>query len=118
MGKIVYTLSASLDGFIERPDGDISWHRVDEELHSYFNEKFDAFGAFVSGGVTYRMMADFWPTADSAPESTPAMVEFARIWRTPMFPPGAELDLRLVDTRAFGNGVVLLRYARVTASRS
>lgn len=31
----------------------------------------------------------------------------------PLFPPGgARLDLRLVETRAFGNGVVLLRYAR------
>ncbi len=31
----------------------------------------------------------------------------------PLFPPGgARLDLQLVETRAFSNGVVLLRYAR------
>jgi dihydrofolate reductase len=184
MGKLVYSLSASLDGFIEGPDRDISWHRVDEELHSYFNEKFDAFGAFVSGRVTYEMMAEYWPTADTNPESTPVEVEFARIWRdkpkivysrtldhadwnttivreivpdevralkeqfegdlvvggpviaaqliphglidefhvnvmpvaigagTPMFPAGAAFDLTLVESRAFGNGVVLLSYAR------
>ena len=188
MGKLVYTLSASLDGFIEGPDRDISWHRVDEELHRHFNEKFDGFAAFVSGGVTYRMMAEFWPTADTNPESTPAMVEFARIWRdkpkivysrtlqhaewnttivrdivpdevralteqfdgdltvggpqiaaqliphglidefhvnvmpvvvgagTPMFPLGAEIDLTLLGSRAFGDGVVVLRYARDDAN--
>jgi dihydrofolate reductase len=29
----------------------------------------------------------------------------------PMFPPGSHVDLRLEETRTFGNGVVLLRYA-------
>jgi dihydrofolate reductase len=29
----------------------------------------------------------------------------------PLFAPGSHVDLRLVETRAFGNGVVLLRYA-------
>jgi dihydrofolate reductase len=29
---------------------------------------------------------------------------------TPLFPPGTALDLRLTETRPFGNGVVLLRY--------
>src|SRR6185436_12191585 len=56
-------------------------HRVDEELHRHFNEKFDVFAAFVSGRVTYEMMAEFWPTANTNPESTSAMVEFAHIWR-------------------------------------
>ena len=30
----------------------------------------------------------------------------------PLFPPDARIDLRLVETRTFGNGVVLLRYQR------
>jgi dihydrofolate reductase len=30
---------------------------------------------------------------------------------TPLFPPGRRVDLRLLGTRTFGNGVVLLRYA-------
>jgi hypothetical protein len=37
MGNIVYTLSDSLDGFIEGPDRDISWHRVDEELPTHIS---------------------------------------------------------------------------------
>jgi len=30
----------------------------------------------------------------------------------PLFPRGAHIDLQLLETRAFGNGVVLLRYGR------
>ena len=33
MRDVVLTATISLDGYIEGPDRDISWHRVDEELH-------------------------------------------------------------------------------------
>ena len=177
--------SVSLEGFFEGPGHDLSWHLVDEELHSHFNEQLGAMGAFLAGRVTHELMAEFWPTADADPESPPPMVEFARIWRdmpkivfsrtleradwnttilrevvpdeiralkaqpggdmvlgganlaatflrhdlvdelrlyvhpvvigrgTPFFKPSdSMIDFRLVDTRRFGNGVVLLRYER------
>ena len=189
MRKVILTMSVSLDGFIEGPNREIDWHMVDDELHSHFNEWLAAMGAFLSGRVTYELMAEFWPTADSDPSSTGPMVEFARIWRDmpkivysttlehadwnttvvrdvvpeevmalkaqpggdlalggadlaaafmrhdlideyriyvhpivigggkPLFPPssGVEVVLGLVETRAFGNGVVLLRYERPRA---
>ncbi|MFG3345972.1 dihydrofolate reductase family protein [Streptomyces sp. NPDC048018] len=81
-GKIVLFTSVSLDGYIEGEEHDIGWHRVDEELHRHFNEELAAMGGFVSGRRTHMLMADFWPTADADPESTPAMREFAEIWRS------------------------------------
>jgi len=81
MRKIVSMMSVSLDGFIEGPDRDIDWHLVDDELHRHFNEELSRMGAFLSGRVTYELMAGFWPTADSDPASTPPMVEYAGIWR-------------------------------------
>ena len=74
-------MSVSLDGYIEGPNRDISWHMVDDELHRYFNEQLSGMGAFLSGRVTHELMAAFWPTADTDPASTEPMVEFARIWR-------------------------------------
>ncbi len=74
-------LQVSLDGFFEGPRGEIDWHLVDEELHSHLNEKLAAMGAFLDGRVSYELMAGYWPTADQDPASTPAEVEFARIWR-------------------------------------
>lgn len=81
MRKVVLMMSISLDGYFEGPDREIDWHMVDEELHRYFNEKTRTMGAFLSGRRTHQLMADFWPTADSDPDSTEPMVEFAGIWR-------------------------------------
>ncbi|MCM2577217.1 dihydrofolate reductase family protein [Streptomyces meridianus] len=185
MRRIVLMMSVSLDGFIEGHRQRIDWHRVDDELHTHFNDRLRAMGAFLSGRVTHELMAGFWPTADSDPSLTGPMREFAAIWREkpkivysrtlesagwnttikrevvpdeireltaqpggdlalggadlaatfmehdlvdeyhvcvhpvligggkPLFP-AADTDrpLRLIETRAFGNGVVLLRYER------
>jgi dihydrofolate reductase len=81
MRKIVYSLSVSLDGFFEGPNGEIDWHRVDGELHAHMNERFGRYGAFLTGRVTHDLMADYWPAADRNPDSSPEEVEFASIWR-------------------------------------
>ncbi|MFF8710827.1 dihydrofolate reductase family protein [Streptomyces sp. NPDC015184] len=185
MRKIVLMASMSLDGFMEGPDREIDWHVVDDELHRHFNELLATMGGFLEGRVTYQLMEDFWPTADSDPSATETTVEFAGIWREtpkivfsrtlehvgrnatirreidaeemralkaqpggdlclggadlgaafmrlglvdeyrvyvhpvligrgkPLFPESAaRTGLRLVESRAFGNGVVLLRHER------
>jgi hypothetical protein len=38
MGKLIYAMMVSLDGFIEGPDGELDWHVIDEELHRHFND--------------------------------------------------------------------------------
>ncbi len=81
MRNIILMMSVSLDGFIEGPDRELDWHMVDDELHSHFNEQLSQMGAFLNGRVTYELMAEFWPTADTDPSSTGPMVEYARIWR-------------------------------------
>lgn len=183
MRKLILWMSVSLDGFIEGPNRELDWHLVDDELHNYVNDVLGKVGAFLSGRVTYELMADFWPTADADPASTGPMVEFASIWRDmpkivysstleqagwnttikqdvvaeeilelkaepggdlvlsgadiaaafmrhdlideyrlyvhpvvigagkPLFPASdTRIGLQLAETRAFGNGVVLLRY--------
>jgi dihydrofolate reductase len=79
--RIVLAMSVSLDGYFAGPDGELDWHMISEELHWHFNEHLRTMSAFLDGRVTYEMMADFWPTADADPASTPPMVDFARIWR-------------------------------------
>ena len=81
MRKVVWTMSVSLDGFMEGPNREIDWHRVDDELHQHFNDELRGAGAFLDGRVTYELMAEFWPTADADPASPAPVVEFARIWR-------------------------------------
>jgi dihydrofolate reductase len=184
MGDVIVMMSVSLDGFMEGPDRDIGWHRVDEELHTHFNQRLAAMRAFLDGRVTWELMAGYWPAADQDPDSSPAEAEFSRVWREmpkivysrtlqeagwnttivrevvpeevqalkaepgdlalggadlaaaferhglideyslyvnpvvlgagkPLFSAeNGRVDLRLVETRTFGNGVVLLRYRR------
>jgi dihydrofolate reductase len=79
--KIITMMSVSLDGFFEGPNHELDWHLINEELHTHFNEELGAMGAFLDGRVTYELMAEYWPTADEDPESSPPVAEFARIWR-------------------------------------
>lgn len=81
MGRIILMMSVSLDGYFEGLDRNISWHRVDEELHRYFNEQCRTMGAFFDGRVTHELMTEYWPTADQNPNASEPEVEFADIWR-------------------------------------
>jgi dihydrofolate reductase len=81
MSSLIYSMSVSLDGFVETPSRSLDWVQVDEELHSVFNDEARAMSAFLYGRRMYELMAGYWPTAEADPSATRAMVEFARIWR-------------------------------------
>ncbi len=81
MGKLIYLLNVSLDGFIETPDHSLDWTTVDDELHTWFNDQMRALDASLYGRRLYELMADYWPTAEDDPSTTDAMRDFARIWK-------------------------------------
>ena len=80
MGKLIYNLNVSVDGFIETPDHDLDWATVDDELHGWFNDQTRELDATLYGRRLYEVMAGYWPTGEDNPESTEVMREFARIW--------------------------------------
>jgi dihydrofolate reductase len=80
MGKLVYCLNVSLDGFVAAADGDLAWGSVDDELHAWFNDREQGLDASLYGRRLYELMAAYWPTADADPAATATMREFARIW--------------------------------------
>jgi hypothetical protein len=71
MRKIILMMSASLDGFFETADRDISWHLVDDELLRHLNEQFRTMGAFIFGRVTHELMASNRPVPPRCPLSSP-----------------------------------------------
>ena len=86
MSNVVVMQSISLDGYVEGPNREIDWHKVDEELHTYINGTFADTGAFLEGRVTFEMMQEYWTTADEDPAAPAPIIEFARIWReTPKY---------------------------------
>ena len=81
MRRLIYSMSVSLDGFVETRDHKIDWGFVDEELHAFFNEQSRGLGAFLHGRRMYELMAAYWPTADTIPGQTAVELDFARIWK-------------------------------------
>lgn len=81
MGKVIYSLNVSLDGFVETIDHGLDWAQVDEELHTWFNEQERAAEALLYGRRMYELMAGYWPTAESDPNASPVELDFARIWK-------------------------------------
>ena len=80
MGKLIYNLNVSLDGFIETPNHSLDWAIVDDELHTWFNDETRSLDATLYGRRLYEVMAAHWPTAEENPSSTETEREFARIW--------------------------------------
>lgn len=185
MGRLIYLMNVSLDGFVETPDHSLDWASVDDELHSWFNDQTRSVDATLYGRRMWEVMGGYWPKAEEDPSATDVMREYARIWNpmpkfvfsnsldhvdhdarlvrgdvgevlddvrrefdgdldvsgptlaaqfvqrglvdeyqlvvhavtlgagTPYWPKlDAPLRLRLTETRTFGSGAVLLRYAR------
>jgi dihydrofolate reductase len=70
MGKLVYSMNVSLDGFVETLDRGLDGALVDEELHTWFNDRARRTDAFLYGRRLYETMAAYWPTAESDPSAT------------------------------------------------
>lgn len=83
---LIYCMNVSLDGYVNDRDGSLDWSNPDDELHSWFNERFRNIEASLYGRRLYELMAAYWPTSDSDPSATEPMREFGRVWRrTPRY---------------------------------
>ena len=80
MGRLIYKLNVSLDGFIEGPDHSLDWSVSDDELLGWFNDRARGLGASLYGRRLYELMSAHWPTADADPAATEAALEFRRLW--------------------------------------
>ena len=79
MGRFVYSMMVSLDGFMETPDHSLDWVIIDEELHRFVNAQAREHAAFVNGRRLYEVMRA-WETLGQEPGTAGYMVEFAEIW--------------------------------------
>ncbi len=81
MGKVVYLMNVSLDGFVEDRTGRFDWTRPDEEIHRFHNEVAQQMGAFLYGRRMYETMA-VWQTMDQDRILPAFVLEFAQIWKS------------------------------------
>jgi dihydrofolate reductase len=80
MRKLVYGFLTSLDGYIESPEREIDWVRVEPEFHRFANEQERRFAANLYGRRLYEVMS-YWQTAEEDASLPDYEHEYARIWK-------------------------------------
>ena len=65
MARLIMWNLMTLDGFVEGPNRDISWHEDvwGEELEQLSIQQLNEAGGLLFGRVTYELMASHWPSA-------------------------------------------------------
>lgn len=86
MGKLIYLISTSLDGYVADKNGDFSWSKPSEEVHSFVNDQVRNVGTMLMGRNMYGTLKawDDIPTegvGGPMDGPSPAVNDFAKIWR-------------------------------------
>lgn len=80
MGRLVYSMIVSADGFVRDDDGVFDWGEPDEEVLAAINEVTAGVGTYLYGRRMYELM-HVWETDPSATTQSPESAEFAMIWQ-------------------------------------
>src|SRR5688500_3620860 len=77
MAKLIYSMMASLDGYINDASGDFDWGQIDAEVHAHANAEARRLGTEIYGRRMYEMMVA-WETLEA---DNDVEAEFGRLWR-------------------------------------
>lgn len=80
MGRLIYSMIVSLDGYIEDSEGSIEFSVPDDELHRLANEQARAAAAFLFGRRLYEVMEEPWTAAARRHDLPDVEAEFAQIY--------------------------------------
>jgi dihydrofolate reductase len=80
MAKLIYSVIASLDGYVADEDGNFDWAEPDEEVHAFVNDLERPAGTYLYGRRMYEVMV-YWETALSLADQPPVVRDFAQIWQ-------------------------------------
>ncbi len=80
MAKLIYSVIASLDGYIEDDSGKFDWAEPDEEVHTFANDLERSVGTHLYGRRMYETMV-YWETAHTVAGQPPFTLDFAWIWQ-------------------------------------
>jgi dihydrofolate reductase len=80
MGKLIYLITTSLDGYIADQDGNFDWAMPSEEVHAFINDVVRNVGTSLIGRKMYEIMK-VWDDIPTDGDSE-AMNDYAKIWQT------------------------------------
>ena len=79
MAKLIYLVTASLDGFMNDEEGSFDWTEPDEEVHTFVNDLERSVGTYLFGRRMYEVMV-VWDDPETIAGEPAPMREFAEIW--------------------------------------
>jgi dihydrofolate reductase len=87
MGKLIYLISTSLDGYVADENGNFAWSRPSEEVHAFVNDTVRSAKTMLLGRNMYETMKvweDIPTEGTGGPMDGPsqAMNNYAKIWRS------------------------------------
>jgi dihydrofolate reductase len=80
MGKLIYSMNMSLDGYINDANGGFDWTDPEEEAFVFITEHIRPVGTYLYGRRVHELMS-FWETAHLAPDASPAWLDFCQVWQ-------------------------------------
>ncbi|GAA4894350.1 dihydrofolate reductase family protein [Streptomonospora salina] len=80
MAELVYSMIASVDGYIADAEGRFDWAVPDAEVMAFVNDQERPVGTHLYGRRMYEMMVG-WETDPSLAEQSSRMRDFAGIWQ-------------------------------------
>src|SRR5271165_5380512 len=79
MGKLIYSLTTSVDGYISDKNGNFEWTKPSKEVLTCVNDNLRNVGTFLLGRRMYEVLI-VWDTIPTDGESE-GMNQFAKIWQ-------------------------------------
>ena len=80
MARLVYTVLASLDGYVADKAGNFDWAAPCDEVHSFVNELERSVGTYLYGRRLFEVMA-VWQDIKGSEHDRDVVHEYAAIWR-------------------------------------
>jgi dihydrofolate reductase len=69
MRKVILNLAVTLDGFIEGPNGEVDWCRIDDNSgsDSFFDKFLNDIDTIFYGRISYNLWGQYQPAQDASP---------------------------------------------------
>src|SRR5690348_7364188 len=80
MANLIYSVIASLDGYVEDGAGSFDWAAPGADLHTFFNDLERGVATYLYGRRMYETMV-FWDHPPDLGEQPPYVQDCARIWQ-------------------------------------
>ncbi|MGO1562792.1 MAG: dihydrofolate reductase family protein [Actinomycetaceae bacterium] len=79
MGRLIYWMNVSLDGYVAGPDGSLDWNEPGEDVMDAIDADMADVGTYLYGRRVYELMS-VWETDPASVVRSQGDAEFARLW--------------------------------------